>query len=143
LRWLRVVRRAAAEACHRPERRAYERELTRLGGHDDSDSAARRVSRRARPRSGAGCSRIEDVRITAKSDQMLIPLPEGASYLGFIFARADDPAPPSRRCARTRATVARHRTRSADATIRPWLNCAGPTRRRLHRGTRAAARSSV
>jgi hypothetical protein len=22
---------------------------------------------------------------------MLIPLPEGASYLGFIFARADDP----------------------------------------------------
>ena len=34
---------------------------------------------------------IEDVRITAKSDQMLIPLPEGASYLGFIFARADDP----------------------------------------------------
>ena len=36
-------------------------------------------------------SGIEDVRITAKTDQMLIPLPEGASYLGFIFARADDP----------------------------------------------------
>jgi biotin carboxylase len=34
---------------------------------------------------------VEDVRITAKADQMLIPLPEGASYLGFIFARADDP----------------------------------------------------
>jgi biotin carboxylase len=32
---------------------------------------------------------IEDVRITAKADQMLTPLPEGASYLGFIFARAD------------------------------------------------------
>ena len=31
---------------------------------------------------------IEDVRITAKPDQHLIPLPEGASYLGFIFARA-------------------------------------------------------
>jgi hypothetical protein len=30
---------------------------------------------------------IEDVRITAKSDQILVPLPEGASYLGFIFAR--------------------------------------------------------
>src|SRR5262245_16066330 len=29
-----------------------------------------------------------DVRITAKLDQVLIPLPEGASYLGFIFARA-------------------------------------------------------
>jgi formate-dependent phosphoribosylglycinamide formyltransferase (GAR transformylase) len=32
---------------------------------------------------------IEDVRITAKLDQVLIPLPEGASYLGFIFARAE------------------------------------------------------
>jgi hypothetical protein len=31
---------------------------------------------------------IEDVRITAKADQLLVPLPEGASYLGFIFARA-------------------------------------------------------
>ena len=25
--------------------------------------------------------------ITAKPDQLLVPLPEGASYLGFIFAR--------------------------------------------------------
>jgi hypothetical protein len=33
---------------------------------------------------------IDDVRITAKADQILIPLPEGASYLGFIFARAAD-----------------------------------------------------
>jgi len=31
---------------------------------------------------------IIDVRMTAKLDQVLIPLPEGASYLGFIFARA-------------------------------------------------------
>jgi hypothetical protein len=31
---------------------------------------------------------ITDVRITAKVDQLLLPLPEGASYLGFIFARA-------------------------------------------------------
>jgi hypothetical protein len=31
---------------------------------------------------------IDDIRITAKPDQLLIPLPEGASYLGFIFARA-------------------------------------------------------
>jgi biotin carboxylase len=29
-----------------------------------------------------------DVQITAKRDQQLVPLPEGASYLGFIFARA-------------------------------------------------------
>jgi formate-dependent phosphoribosylglycinamide formyltransferase (GAR transformylase) len=34
---------------------------------------------------------IEDLRITAKPDQLLIPLPEGASYLGFIFAKGDTP----------------------------------------------------
>ena len=31
---------------------------------------------------------VEDVRITAKKDQLLEPLPEAGSYLGFIFARA-------------------------------------------------------
>jgi hypothetical protein len=31
---------------------------------------------------------VEDVRITAKTGQLLEPLPEGDSYLGFIFARA-------------------------------------------------------
>jgi hypothetical protein len=31
---------------------------------------------------------IDDIRITAKPDQLLVPLPEGASYLGFIFAQA-------------------------------------------------------
>ena len=35
---------------------------------------------------------IEDVIITAKQGQKLIPLPEGASYLGFIFARGETPA---------------------------------------------------
>lgn len=35
---------------------------------------------------------IEDVEITAKLHQPIIPLPEGSSYLGFIFARGDDPA---------------------------------------------------
>jgi biotin carboxylase len=34
---------------------------------------------------------IEDVIITAKEGQRLVPLPEGASYLGFIFARGDTP----------------------------------------------------
>ena len=29
--------------------------------------------------------------MTAKADQLLVPLPEGASYLGFIFARSDRP----------------------------------------------------
>ena len=32
---------------------------------------------------------VEDIRITAKADQLLEPLPEGDSYLGFIFARAE------------------------------------------------------
>jgi hypothetical protein len=35
---------------------------------------------------------VDDVQITAKPDQLLIPLPEGASYLGFIFARGETPA---------------------------------------------------
>lgn len=34
---------------------------------------------------------IERVEITAKVSQKLLPLPEGASYLGFIFARAESP----------------------------------------------------
>ena len=34
---------------------------------------------------------VDEVRITAKPDQQLHPLPEGASYLGFIFARAATP----------------------------------------------------
>ncbi|HWB84835.1 MAG TPA: ATP-grasp domain-containing protein [Bryobacteraceae bacterium] len=32
---------------------------------------------------------IEDVLITAKEGQRLVPLPEGASYLGFVFARGN------------------------------------------------------
>ncbi len=34
---------------------------------------------------------VEEVQITAKPDQKLLLLPEGASYLGFIFARAAEP----------------------------------------------------
>ena len=30
--------------------------------------------------------------ITAKTGQKLVPLPEGASYPGFIFASGDNPA---------------------------------------------------
>ena len=33
---------------------------------------------------------IVELHITAKMEQLLMPLPEGASYLGFIFARAHD-----------------------------------------------------
>jgi biotin carboxylase len=35
---------------------------------------------------------VTDVRMTAKPDALLVPLPEGRSYLGFIFARAHTPA---------------------------------------------------
>ena len=35
---------------------------------------------------------VEDVRVTAKLDSLMVPLPEGRSYLGFIFARAGEPA---------------------------------------------------
>ncbi len=31
---------------------------------------------------------VDEIQITAKPDQQLLALPEGASYLGFIFARA-------------------------------------------------------
>jgi hypothetical protein len=45
---------------------------------------------------GVGESRaivgIDDVIVTAKPDEILVPLPEGRSYLGFIFASGDDPA---------------------------------------------------
>jgi biotin carboxylase len=34
---------------------------------------------------------IEDVQITAKLNYPLVPLPEGDSYLGFIFARGETP----------------------------------------------------
>jgi biotin carboxylase len=35
---------------------------------------------------------IEDVTITAHAREELVPLPEGASYLGFAFARGETPA---------------------------------------------------
>lgn len=34
---------------------------------------------------------IDDVIVTATEGQRLIPLPEGSSYLGFLFARAESP----------------------------------------------------
>jgi hypothetical protein len=34
---------------------------------------------------------VTGIEITAPLNQPLTPLPEGASYLGFIFARAEDP----------------------------------------------------
>jgi len=42
-------------------------------------------------RNASALDGIEEVVITAKLGQRLVPLPEGASYLGFIFARSDSP----------------------------------------------------
>jgi hypothetical protein len=39
-----------------------------------------------------GVAGVDDVIVTAKAGQILAPLPEGASYLGFIFARGGHPA---------------------------------------------------
>jgi hypothetical protein len=47
------------------------------------------VSGVERARDTAG---IDDVVITAKQGQKLVPLPEGASYAGFLFASGDNPA---------------------------------------------------
>ena len=53
------------------------------------------VEQAARSRVGrATCS------ITAKPDQQLVPLPEGSSYLGFIFAEGATTATRSRQALR-------------------------------------------
>ena len=38
-----------------------------------------------------GVSYITDIQITAEPGALLLPVPEGASYLGFIFSRAESP----------------------------------------------------
>ena len=48
---------------------------------------------------------VDDVIVTAKIGQMLVPLPEGASYLGFIFARGSDPAEVERALRRAHAKL--------------------------------------
>jgi biotin carboxylase len=35
---------------------------------------------------------VEDVQVTARVGEVLVPLPEGAAYLGFVFARGESPA---------------------------------------------------
>jgi hypothetical protein len=35
---------------------------------------------------------IDDIRLTIPVGQRVVPLPEGSQYLGFIFARGEDPA---------------------------------------------------
>ena len=56
--------------------------IPRGGIYDDVDGIEE-----ARSEPGIG-----DIVITAKQGQKLVPLPEGASYLGFLFTSGDDPA---------------------------------------------------
>jgi hypothetical protein len=35
---------------------------------------------------------VEDVEISVREGYPLVPLPEGSTYLGFVFARAPQPA---------------------------------------------------
>ena len=96
----------AAPRARRADRR-LDAGAARVGGDDDSDSAQRRLSaRRRRRRRRARCRTSRRSQITAKPDQQLLALPEGASYLGFIFARA------------RRAGVAERAVREAHARLR-------------------------
>ncbi len=61
---------------------------------------------------------VEDVIITAKQGQRLIPLPEGSSYLGFIFARGDSPDEVERALRRSHAEL-RFRIATALETFKP------------------------
>ena len=47
----------------------------------DGSATSRVSTKRSRSPASSASS------ITAKPDQLLVPLPEGSSYLGFIFAR--------------------------------------------------------
>lgn len=65
----------------------------------------------------SGVPGIAFVSITAHLDEELVPLPEGSSYLGFVFARASDPAAVE---AALRAACAR-----IEAVVTPRLPLAG------------------
>jgi len=71
-RWTRERSAAAVMMIPIPKRGL----LKRVAG----DDAARRVPD------------VTEVIVTAKTDQLLEPLPEAGSYLGFVFARADTAA---------------------------------------------------
>jgi biotin carboxylase len=61
---------------------------------------------------------VEDVIVTAKPGQRLVPLPEGSSYLGFLFARADSPAEVERALRHAHAELRFHIATALD-TLKP------------------------
>jgi hypothetical protein len=64
----------------------------------------------------ASVPHISDIVITAKPDQRLAALPEGASYLGFVFAAGSDGA------------VVESALRRAHASLRVCIDPAIPVR---------------
>jgi biotin carboxylase len=70
--------------------------------------------------SAAAIPAIEDVIITAQRGEHLIPLPEGSSYLGFIFARAETPGEVEEALRRSHAELTFH-VATALETISPSL----------------------
>jgi biotin carboxylase len=61
---------------------------------------------------------IEDVIISAKEGQMLVPLPEGSSYLGFLFARGESPGAVEQTLREAHAKLGFHIATALD-TFRP------------------------
>jgi len=62
---------------------------------------------------------ISDVAITAKPGQLLVPLPEGGSYLGFLFARANTASEVEWALRRSHAEL-RFQMATALETFKPW-----------------------
>ncbi len=95
---------AAASRDRRGRRPLFARERRGVGRDDDSRFRIAAIYKGVDGEDAARARRTTstDVRITAKPDTMLVPLPEGRSYLGFIFARAADAARGGTGAARTR-----------------------------------------
>ena len=112
-RWKRLILRARLGedvlALEREPRQARR-------GHDDPHPQRRNV--RIGGRSGTSAARSPESRmsiVTAKAGQRLVPLPEGSSYLGFIFARGETPGEvESCLAAVPRGTALPHRHRARD-----------------------------
>jgi hypothetical protein len=78
---------------------------------------------------------IEDVVISAEPGELIVPLPEGGAYLGFIFARSDSAL------GAEAALRKAHGKLSFD--IRPEIALAQPTDRREHGAGRCMPRPAI
>ena len=97
-----------------------ERGRAGVGRDDDSDPARRHLSTVDGVERALAVAGIEDVIITAKEGQRLVPLPEGSSYLGFIFARGESPEEVEEALRRSHAELRfRHRDRARD--VQPFV----------------------